>query len=64
MAKKDLTKAQQVVIDAAHKNNKVEIGIFQQGRNIVHGIGSALWQTMKGVVGTKQVQLSKIMRVQ
>ena len=58
MAKKDFTKAQCVAIDAAHKNNKEEIRVCQQGCNIVHSISSGLQQTMKGIVGTKQVWIS------
>jgi hypothetical protein len=45
-------------IDAAHKFDTTDIGLTQQGRNIVHNIGLAFKQKMKNITGMKHVRFS------
>jgi hypothetical protein len=60
MAKEDTSNAKCVAIDAAHKFDTTDIGLIQQGWNIVHNIGSAFKQKMKNIVtGTKHVCFSR-----
>ncbi len=63
MAKEDTSNAKRAAIDAAHKFNTTDIGLIQQGRNIVHNIGSAFKQKMKNITGTKHVHFSRNTRV-
>jgi hypothetical protein len=58
MAKEDTSNAKRAAIVAAHKFNTTDIGLIQQGWNIVHNIGSAFkWKT-KNITGTKHVHFS------
>jgi hypothetical protein len=63
MAKEDTSNTKRVAIDAAHKFDTINIGLIQQGRNIVHNIGSAFKQKMKNIKGTKHVHFSRNTRV-
>ncbi len=64
MAKEDTSNAKRAAIDAAHKFNTTDIGLIQQGRNIVHNIvGSAFKRKMKNITGTKHVRFSRNTRV-
>jgi hypothetical protein len=58
MAKEDTSNAKHAAIDAAHKFNTTDIGLIQQGQNIVHNIGSAFKRKMKNITGTKHVCFS------
>jgi hypothetical protein len=59
MAKEDTSNAKCAAIDAAHKFDTTDIGLIQQGQNIVHNIGSAFKQKMKNITGTKHVRFSR-----
>jgi hypothetical protein len=59
MAKEDTSNAKHAAIDAAHKFNTTDIGLTQQGRNIVHNIGSVFKRKMKNIAGTKHVRFSR-----
>ena len=59
MAKEDTSNAKHAAIDAAHKFDTTDIGLIQQGRNIVHNIGLAFKQKMKNITGTKHVRFSR-----
>jgi hypothetical protein len=59
MAKEDTSNAKRAANDAAHKLNTTDIGLIQQGRNIVHNIGSAFKWKMKNIIGTKHVLFSR-----
>jgi hypothetical protein len=37
----------------------MDTGLIQQGRNIVHTIGSAFKRKMKNIIGTKHVRFSR-----
>ncbi len=63
MAKEDTSNAKRAAIDAAHKFNTTDIGLIQQGRNIVHNIGLAFKWKMNNITGTKHVHFSRNTRV-
>jgi hypothetical protein len=63
MAKEDTSNAKHAAIDTAHKFNTTDIGLIQQGWNIVHNIGLAFKQKMKNITGTKHVHFSCNTRV-
>jgi hypothetical protein len=58
MAKEDTSNAKRGAIDAAHKFDTTDIGLIQQGQNIVHNIGSAFKRKMKNITGMKHVHFS------
>jgi hypothetical protein len=58
MAKEITGKEQCKAINTAHKFDKKETGLIQEGRSVMHSIGSALKRTVKRATGTKQVQFS------
>jgi hypothetical protein len=59
MAKEDTSNAKHAAIDAAHKFDTTDIGLIQQGWNIVHNIGLAFKQKMKNITGIKHVRFSR-----
>jgi hypothetical protein len=59
MAKEDTSNAKRADIDTAHKFDTTDIGLTQQGRNIVHNIGLAFKWKMKNITGTKHVRFSR-----
>jgi hypothetical protein len=63
MAKEDTSNAKRAAIDAAHKFNTTDIGLIQQGRNIMHNIGLAFKRKMKNITGMKHVRFSRNTRV-
>jgi hypothetical protein len=63
MAKEDTSNAKRAAIDTAHKFDTTDIGLTQQGQNIVHNIGSAFKRKMKNITGTKHVRFSRNTRV-
>jgi hypothetical protein len=63
MAKEDKSNTKCAAIDAAHKFNTTDIGLIQQGRNIMYNIGSAFKWKMKNITGMKHVHFSCNTRV-
>ncbi len=59
MDKEDTSDAKRAAINAAHKFNTTDIGLIQQGQNIMHNIGLAFKQKMKNITGTKHVHFSR-----
>jgi hypothetical protein len=56
MAKEDTSNAQRVAIYSAHaQRSKPSVGIMQQGRNMIHNVGSAFNRTLKSINKAKQV---------
>ena len=59
MAKLNINNAKQAAIDSAHaRTDKPCVRIMQQGRNMVHSIGSAFKRAVKTINNTKHVRFS------
>jgi len=60
MAKEDTNKAQCKLISTEHKiiNNNNNTSILQQGRSILHSIGTVLKQTVKRATGMNHVRFT------
>ncbi len=63
MAKDDTSNAKRGAIDAAHKFDTTDIGLIQQGRNIMHNIESAFKRNMKNITGMRHMRFSRNTRV-
>jgi hypothetical protein len=59
MAKEDTSNANRVAIDTAHKFNTTDIGLIQQGRNIMHSLELVFKRKIKNIIGTKHVHFSR-----
>ncbi len=59
MAKLNINNAKQAAINSAHaQTDKPCVRIMQQGRNMVHSIGSAFKRAVKTINNTKHVRFS------
>jgi hypothetical protein len=59
MAKLNIDDAKQAAINSAHaRTDKPCVRIMQQGRNMVHSIGSAFKHAVKTINNTKHVRFS------
>jgi hypothetical protein len=59
MAKLNINNAKQAAINSAHaRTDKPCVRIMQQGRNMVHSIGSAFKRAAKTINNTKHVRFS------